>query len=147
MNDLELLRRQQESKIQHRDRLRQVIDFASLQVDDKVRPTDIDGIIDYKGICWIILEYKYDGAPLPDGQQWVLENLTRRLEHSGVPAMAIVADHTESNPINDIEAGYAAVRAIYTMGKWQIPKHETLVKDMVRDYIKWATARAEKART
>ena len=64
----------------------------------------------------------------------------------GVPAIAIVADHTESNPTNDVEAGYASVRAVYMERRWNVPRHETLVKDMVTDYIKWATARAEKAR-
>ena len=147
VNELENLRRQQMTKIQNHEAMRQAIDFASLHVAEGIYPTDIDGIIDYKGKCWIILEYKYNGAPLPDGQRWCLEHLVKRLEMTGIPALAILADHDEGNPVNDIEAGYAIVRAVYMDKKWHIPKKETLVKDMVADYIKWATDKMTVERT
>lgn len=56
------------SLIRNRFRAKQLIDFGGLQYE-QITPTDIDGLIEYRNIAYIIYEFKYADAEMPFGQR------------------------------------------------------------------------------
>lgn len=48
-----------QSRINHPQRAKQLIDFAGLSIDGYIYPTDIDGLIEYKDSEYILFEVKH----------------------------------------------------------------------------------------
>jgi hypothetical protein len=105
----------QRGVIQNRDRRVQVADMSGLRFG-KITPTDIDAAIEYQDRCYIFIEGKYGGAPVPFGQKLFIERLVDRLSRS-VFAVGVIADHyTPSH--EDIMFDRMIVREIRYKGRW-----------------------------
>ena len=50
------------SKILNPKRMKQLIDFKGLELDNGIYPTDIDGLIEYHDSEYILLEVKTQGC-------------------------------------------------------------------------------------
>lgn len=103
--------------INHRARAKQIRDFSGL-LYEKITPTDVDGLIEYKNRAYVILEIKYGDAKLPAGQDLALTRLTDDLERSGKPTLCIVASHQTSNCNEDINVAKTVVRSYRYKGHW-----------------------------
>ena len=84
--------------IRNREYSNQVKDYSGLCFG-KITPTDIDGVIEYKNLGYIIIELKHNGAPLPYGQQLCLERLCDDLERTK-PTLLVIASHDCDGDIN-----------------------------------------------
>lgn len=123
-------------KIQYRERARQIIDFSGLQYD-KITPTDIDGLIEYKGKAYVFVEMKYSKAPIPYGQRLALERLVQDLTKSGKLATVFLCEHYVSDCEQDIDAKKTIVRSCYFNNKWRTDGKRTL-KERLDNFIRFA---------
>jgi hypothetical protein len=120
-------------KIHNPDRARQLRDFSGLQFDN-ITPTDIDGLIEYKGLAYVIIELKYGEAEVPDGQRLALERLTDDLERSKKSALCIIASH-EAPLEEEIDVANCLVTKYRQKGTWKTSLKPLLVKDIVKRFL------------
>ena len=62
-------------------RAQQINDFSNL-LYGKITPTDIDGMIEYRGKLYIFFEIKYKDKDMPFGQRLALERLVKDLTYA-----------------------------------------------------------------
>lgn len=123
--------------IENRERARQIIDFRDIRYG-KITPTDIDGLIEYKGKAYVLLEYKHREKELPYGQRLAIERMAQDFTAAGKRVVAIVAEHEIDNVAKDIPAGACIVREVYLgAGAWRPPRNKQSVKTLVDSFIGW----------
>ena len=116
-------------QFRNRSRAKQLISFHNLKFGD-CAPTDVDMIMDCKGMAWIVGELKYAGADCDYGQRLALERFVENSAAFGKPAYAIIADHYVDDPEEDVDAAAAIVREIKCgYGRWQPPKKQITVRE------------------
>lgn len=121
-------------KIRNRDAGKQIIDYSGLRYNN-ITPTDIDGMIEYKGKAFIFYEFKYGDAPMPLGQKIALTRMVDAIQKGGTPAMLILGSH--NNPASeDVDAANAVVRAVYWNGAWGNGCGRT-VKEVTDSFLKY----------
>jgi len=118
-------------------RASQLVSFSGI-LYGKITPTDIDGLIDFGGNSFAILEFKFGDTPLPFGQRLAIENLVYRLQNGGASAIAIVCEH-EIPAHQAIIASDTIVRSYLYRGKWQIPRATYTCKGLLDAFIHRAT--------
>lgn len=123
------------------DRARQIRDFSGL-LFGTITPTDIDGLIEYHGKGYIIIEVKLSGARVPDGQHKALERLTDVLWRAKRLAICIVATHNTVNVEEPIDVANAIVHEYRYMGMWRHPQDI----HTVRELAEWFMAKLEKTK-
>lgn len=116
--------------IQNRARAKQLRDFSGLHFGN-ITPTDIDGLIEYHGKAYVILELKLTDAILSDGQRLALERLTDDLSRSGKKSLCIIASHDTQDSEGDIDVANAIVAEYRWGGKWLNPKIQYNVKQFM----------------
>lgn len=104
--------------IKFKGRAKQINSFTGLIRRRNITPTDIDGIIDYGGKAFIILEGKYGDAELPKGQKMALENLANTILEAKKKSLVIVYRHYVHNVNDDINVSKQLVSDIYYKRKW-----------------------------
>ena len=123
--------------IKYKDRYKQLISYEGLERHRHITPTDIDGVIDYAGNAFFVMECKHEdkflNEGLDNGQKMAIENMINGWIESGKLAMAIVFVH---NKMTDeiIIAKDAIVVEYYFNAKWQTPKD---IKQTVYDAVVW----------
>lgn len=90
------------SRINNPQRMKQLIDFQGLAVDEYIYPTDVDGLIEYKDSEYIIFEVKYGDAEVPFGQKLALQRMVDDFTKTGKQAVVFVCEHTVRNPISQL---------------------------------------------
>ncbi|NBU34797.1 hypothetical protein EBS40_09330 [bacterium] len=106
-------------ELKFKGRARQINSFLGLIRRRNITPTDIDGIIDYHGKAFIILEGKYGDAELPKGQKIALENLANAILESKRQVVVIIFRHHVHDINNDIIVSEQIVSDIYYKKKWE----------------------------
>ena len=115
--------------IKFKSRAKQINSFAGLIRRRNITPTDIDGIIDYGGKAFIILEGKYGDAELPKGQKMALENLANTILEAKKKSLVIVYRHYVHNVNDDINVSKQLVSDIYFKRNWfEIGFYKTVLK-------------------
>lgn len=71
------------SEIRNLTFTRQRADFSGLRFGS-IRPTDIDGLIEFENRCCIYMETKHGEADLPTGQRLALERVCDKWGDSGI---------------------------------------------------------------
>ena len=122
--------------IQNRKQARQIIDFRGLRLGGKITPTDSDGEIEYHDKAWVFMEFKYNGAPVPYGQQLAFERKINDIEKGGKEAVLFVADHLVDDADKDIDAASCRVRSLFYKGRWYDGDGRN-VKEYVDGFIKY----------
>jgi len=107
-------------KIRYLNRYKQPISYEGMMRRRKITPTDIDGLIDYHGNCFIYIEGKGVGAPIEYGQRKALENLVDSHVKAGHPACAVIFRHT-SDSDSIVIAKDQRVDLIYHNKQWRPP--------------------------
>lgn len=118
--------------IRSRDFANQVKDFSGLCFGN-ITPTDIDGMIEYKNICYVYMESKFDGAELPYGQRLALERQHDDMRKTK-PVLTIICTHHSSGDID-----YAnTIVSEYRFGSgWQHPSKETTTAELITRFLTW----------
>lgn len=118
-------------EIYFRARAKQLRDYSKLRYGN-ITPTDIDGLIEYHGKCFVIIELKYKDSSLSYGQKLALERLTDDL---GKPVICIIASHDTDNPDEDIDVSKAIVSEYRFKEAWRVPKIRYTVKDLTDKFL------------
>jgi hypothetical protein len=103
--------------IRHLDRYKQLISYAGLERHRHITPTDIDGLIDYNGNAFLLLECKLEGKEIDYGQKRAIENIIGSFVESGRKACCLVFRHN-SQTDEIIDAKNCIVSDVYYEGKW-----------------------------
>ena len=115
-------------------RASQLRDYSGLLIGN-ITPTDIDGLIEYKNIAYVIIELKYGDTELPYGQRLALERLTDDLQRSGKITICIIITHrTPSDEIIDV--ANSDVKEYRYNGKWVLLNYKLTSVDMIQGFIK-----------
>ena len=86
-----------------------------------ITPTDIDGLIEYRDLAYVIYEFKLEGRDLPKGQRLALERLCDDLATAGKVAVVLVGSHR--TPIGqDIACANVYVDEYRHNGQWHTPR-------------------------
>lgn len=116
--------------------MKQLIDFAGLDIDGYIHPTDIDGIIEYKDSEYIIFEIKFGSADVPYGQKLAIERMVNDFRRVGKQAVAFICEHTVRDIETPVVAAWCKVREIYSgeEGSWKTPIKEVTLRDAVDSF-------------
>lgn len=121
-----------DTKIRNRNHVGQVRDFSGLQFGS-IYPTDIDGFIEYKNKCYVLIETKHEGAELPNGQRLALERGCDDLLRTK-PTQLIVATH---NTNGDIDVANTVVYEYRWNKRWHRPIKRITTKEFVTEFFNW----------
>lgn len=91
--------------------------FTGLRRHRNITPTDIDGILEYNGKAFIILEGKFGNTQMPHGQQKCFESICNAIESGGKNACCIVFSHL-AKPGDQIDVSTCIVTKVYFENKW-----------------------------
>lgn len=105
----------------------QLKDFSGLTWG-KISPTDIDGFLEFSGKLFIIIETKYDGAPMPYGQKLALERICDGLTHGDSHAILVLTKHNSSG---DIDMASTTVTAYRENANWFTEVPEVTLREMI----------------
>jgi hypothetical protein len=117
--------------IRNKEFATQVRDFRNLKFGN-ITPTDLDGLIEYKNKCFVLIEVKYEGAEMPFGQGLALERLCDSISK---PTILILATHTS---MGDIDVGNTKVEQFRFWKKWHEPENVTTPRELVERFVTWA---------
>lgn len=128
------------SKILNPKRMKQLIDFKGLELDNGIYPTDIDGLIEYHDSEYIILEVKHNKAKVPWGQRLALQRMVDDFTKAGKKAVAIVCEHSVDDTNRPVVAAVCNVRELYYGGekRWRPPDSPMTVRQAVNNFRKYA---------
>lgn len=116
-------------------RAHQFINFQGLEFG-MISPTDVDGLIEYKG-NYIIYEFKHGQTPMPPAQKYAFQHLVDALQRARKNAVLFLCSHNVADPREDVKAAEAEVTAVYYNGRWKKITGET-VKDMTQRFLAFA---------
>lgn len=128
------------SKILNPKRMKQLIDFKGLELDNGIYPTDIDGLIEYHDSEYIILEVKHNKAKVPWGQRLCLQRMVDDFTKTGKKAVAIVCEHEVDNPDIPVVAALCNVRELYygEEREWRPPDEPMTVRQAILSFQKYS---------
>jgi len=134
-----------QSRINNPRRAKQLIDFAGLNIDGYIYPTDIDGLIEYRNSEYIIFEIKHGKAEVPYGQKLAIQRMVDDFTAVGKTAMALICEHDVHDPEESVIAAKCAVREIYygREGVWRKPDMELSVREAVRKFHSFSNNTSE----
>ena len=124
------------SRIKNPYYAKQLIDFQGLELDGGIYPTDIDALIEYNDSEYILLEVKFEKAKVPYGQRLAIQRMVDDFTKAGKRAIALVAEHSGSDPRIPVIAANCRVRELYygEESRWRAPTHELSVREAVDDF-------------
>lgn len=113
--------------INHADRARQLMLFKGIVRHRRISPTDLDGLIDYNGEAFIILEGKVKGTKLQTGQRKAIENLCKALSKFSI---ALVFEH-KTPTTEDVIVKDCIVTKVYEDDNWRVPETKRTVLEAI----------------
>lgn len=117
--------------IENRDRAKQIVSFAGLRFGS-ITPTDIDGLIEYRGRCFLLVELKHYTKPeMPYGQRLALERLASNLSK---PALLLHAIHY-TDATEDIDAATCEVWRYFWCDEWCQLSEAVTVRDAAAGFF------------
>lgn len=128
-------------KIQNEEYARRIIDFSGMRYGN-ITPTDIDGVIEYHDARVVFFEFKYDNAPIPDGQRLALERLVNNCVTAGKLAILCVCRHRtpEGEQINAAQSLVSDVYiggGGYVGGKWYPETQGRNLRQICDAFLGW----------
>lgn len=125
--------------ISYPSRIKQVVSFDGLERHRKIRPTDIDGLIDYGGVSFLYFDAKVEGTEIMPGQKMALENLVKSHNSANHESCAMIICH--NTPIGKlIIAKDCIVDAVYLKMEygfdWIRPKEQITLLQAIETWEK-----------
>lgn len=102
---------------------KQINSFSGLLRRRGITPTDIDGLIDYNGKAFIVLEGKFGDAPIPMGQRIALENIANAIHEGGKQIIVLVFRHNVSLSLQ-VDVSTQFVSEYYYNRQWHLTKKQ-----------------------
>lgn len=130
-------------EFKYKDRAKQLFSFGGMVRRRGITPTDLDGLIDYNGKAFVLLEGKFVGAPFLRGQKMALENIVDALYKSEIEAILLLFNHTVP-PEEMVKVAEQKVIMYYYENAWREPKQETTVLDAIEMFEKWCDSKNAK---
>ena len=127
-------------EIKNHARAVQVIDFSGLRYGKNLRPTDIDGLLEYRNKAFVFFEMKYGDAPLPEGQRIALEHLVESFGQAGKSACAFVCRHDVTDPYEDIIAEETIVSNCLCNNGWKV--NGKTLGECLKNWLKFTCPKA-----
>lgn len=124
------------SAVRSRNYITQIRDFGGLWFGN-IAPTDIDGLIEYKNICYVFIETKYSGTEVPLGQRLALERLCDDMTRVK-PTISIIASH---NSHEDIDVKNTIVTEYRFRNKWHKEESTITTYNFINRFINWVEGR------
>lgn len=126
--------------IRNKEYARRFNNFSGMRWGN-ITPTDLDGMMEYRNICYVYIETKYKNAELPFGQRLALERQCDDMSKVK-PALLIVASY--ENDTGDIDVANTTVTEYRFKGKWHESDGVTTTRALSDRFISWATLEAKK---
>jgi hypothetical protein len=120
--------------IQHEARFRQANVYEGMVYDRSIRPTDIDGGMDFGNKLFVFFEMKAADAPCPTGQRLFLERITDAITLSKKSACALICEHQHPQ-CEDIQCADSIVREYRWLFKWRKPEKELTLHEAVNALV------------
>lgn len=120
-------------KVLNRERHSQCLDASGLEREG-MTPTDVDGVLDYHGRAWLIIEIKYNSEPIPVGQQICFDRMAKAFSKTA-PTLFIIADHYIEDTKQDVMVDQAAVREWSTGGRWTACEEQITVGELTDRFL------------
>ena len=122
-------------EIRNQSQAGQLFCFKDLKMN-KITPSDIDGLIEYKNKCYIFFEFKYNHTPLPTGQRLMFERLIDDLSNIK-PCIFFLASWDESilNEKNEVVSKLSEVYKIRHKKQWITPDGSPTLKACIDWFI------------
>lgn len=121
--------------IRNREFKNQVADMSGLRWGN-ITPTDLDAFLDFGDRLFVLIEGKFRGAQIREGQ---LKAIERLCDSAHCPprrySYAIIADHAAAD-CEDIDFANMAVRSIRQNRKWASPIQKGLTVKAAIDRMK-----------
>jgi hypothetical protein len=99
-------------------------------------PTDIDGLIEWKNIAYVIMEFKHRDNVLPAGQRLALERMTDDYNKAGKASICIIASHDTDNTDRDIDAANTIVTEYRYKSGWVQPHGEFTTREWIERFLR-----------
>jgi hypothetical protein len=119
-------------EIGNRGKAKQLRDFSGL-VFGKITPTDVDALIEYHGICYVIIEAKTGTAKMPFGQRLALERICDDLQKSK-PTILILATH-DTPEDEDVDYSSMIVLEYRYEGVWKTTKTAKTTRKLIEEFF------------
>ena len=128
------------SKILNPSRMKQLIDFAGLELDGGIYPTDIDGLIEYHNSEYILIEVKHNKARLPIGQRIAMQRMVDDFTKAGKQAVAIVCEHNIDDTKQAVILSMCRVRELYygAEHRWRPPDKRITVREAIDNFLRFS---------
>lgn len=109
---------------EYEGRAKQLIRFDGMVFDGNKSFTDMDAIMDYKGIAWLMFEVKTGEKELTTGQRILAEHFVQMARDAGRYAVAAVVEHHVDDCSQPVYLAECDVRELYdSIGmKWRRPR-------------------------
>lgn len=130
-----------ETLIRNPEIMKRINNFSGLRFGS-ISPTDIDGLIDFQNKAFVLIETKYTGGEMPDGQRIAIERLTDIIEETGRKSIALVAEY--DNKKGDIDCAKAVVVKYRMNHTWKIPRVPLNVRDAIERFVAFVMPPTEK---
>lgn len=124
---------EERGKIKNRMRAQQIRDFSGLQFG-KITPTDIDGLIDFGNVGFVLIETKLTNAEFPYGQRLAVERVVDNLAFANKDAIGIVAEH-DTTPEEDIDVANCRVIEYRHNNSWLTPRNPHTVREFIDNFL------------
>jgi hypothetical protein len=125
-------------EIVYTKRKQQINSFKNLQFENKITPTDIDGVIDFGNKYFVLFEIKHrdgdDCADMPYGQQLALERI---IDNLNKPAVLFVASHNVHDTNEQVDAAACIVEKYYWLGEWHNGNGKIQLRKAIDDFKKY----------
>lgn len=124
------------SRIKNPHYAKQLIDFQGLGLDGGLYPTDIDALIEYHDMEYILVEVKYKDKRVPYSQKLAIQRMIEDFTKAGKRAIALIAEHHESDPRKPVIAANCKIRELYygEESMWRAPSYELTVRQAVDSF-------------
>ena len=129
------------SRIRDPEHMKQLIDFQGLGLDRGIHPTDIDGIIEYHDLRYIVFEIKSVRAQLPKGQRLALQRMVDDFARAGKRTVVVIAEHDTDPKDGPVIAADCNVRAVYFWNerRWRPPHQKVTLRELVDMFPDYST--------
>jgi len=95
----------------------------------------MDGLIDFRGQAWVIMELKLIGTPLPDGQRLAFDRLYKDLKQAGRCVLYLIAEHDIIDPNESIYVASVKVIEYQTNVRMKLQSRTYTVRELIEHFL------------
>jgi len=106
------------SVVKNSNLIAQVVDFTALK-NYKIRPSDIDAVLEFDNEVLILMEFKRCGVKIPSGQKLLLERICDSWHTK--KSIVLKVEHCFYDETKNIPIEKTAVTGYYMNGSWIYP--------------------------